>query len=72
MTSLASLGDLGMGQTVGMVLCEGTPRVVPCTQLGDLGMRWASCVRGPLGESHDVPCIPRGHRDGTDSRDGAV
>ena len=21
--------DLGMGRTVGMVLCEGTPRVVP-------------------------------------------
>ena len=29
------------------------------------------CV-GPLGESHDVPCIPRGLRDGMDSRDGAV
>ena len=49
MTSLASLGDLGMGWTVGTVLCEGTPRVVPY-----------------------VPCIPRGLRDGTDSRDGAV
>ena len=32
--------------SVGMVLCEKTPRV--------------------------VPCIPRGLRDGTDSRDGAV
>ena len=49
MTSLASLGDLGMGRTVGTVLCEGTP-----------------------GESHDIPCIPRGLKDGTDSRDGAV
>ena len=29
-------------------------------------------MRGPLGESHDVPCIPRGLRDGTDSRDGAT
>ena len=65
MTSLASLGDLGMGQTVGMVLCEKTPRLVPCIPRG---LR-ESCVRGPLGESHDVPC---GLRDGTDSRDGAV
>ena len=41
MTSLASLGDLGMGQTVGTVLCEGTPQGSPMTSLaslGDLGM----------------------------------
>ena len=30
MTSLASLGDLGMGRTEGTELCEGTPMVVPC------------------------------------------
>ena len=34
MTSLASLGDLGKGRTVGTELCEGTPRVVPCTPRG--------------------------------------
>ena len=31
---MTSLADLGMGQTVGTVLCEGTPRDVPCITRG--------------------------------------
>ena len=38
MTSLASLGDLGMGWTVGTVLCEGTRPMTSLASLGDLGM----------------------------------
>ena len=52
MTSLASLGDLGMGRTVGMGRCEGTPRESYDLEGGGGTPKVVPLIPGMEGSSH--------------------